>query len=293
VGAAATTPPRATAPADAARPPAAAAATGSAPPAPAPVAAEPGVDARSLATAAAGASATTVPPPAAEALRAAAAPRSGKASPASPSGPVDGAAKTAVSAVREAARGVETLVAGAPPAVEPGLATPATARHGGAPTALARGDAPASSPAEAGVDEVPAQIRRVAESGGRQLHVRLVPADLGRLDIRLDFDGEHGLKVQIRADNDQALDLLQRQGHQLERALQQSGFEVGRDAVRYELDTGGGRSARGGGGGAEGGGRGDGTPHPAGAEPDDGPADGAPEAPERGVEIRNVLDLHV
>jgi len=177
--------------------------------------------------------------------------------------------------------------------VEPGLATPATARHGGAPAVLSRGDAAAASPEEAGVDEVPARIRRVAESGGRQLQVRLMPAELGRLDIRLEFDGEQGLRVQIRADNDHALDLLQRQGHQLERALQQSGFEVGRDAVRYELDPGGGRFARGGGGGADGGGRDDGTPHHAGGDADDGPADGPPEAPERGVEIRNVLDLHV
>ena len=189
----------------------------------------------------------------------------------------------------------------APAALEPGLATTTDARRAAAGAGLARAE-PVALGGEAPLEEVPARIVRTAEAGGRQLQIRLQPAELGRLDIRLDFDGEQGVRVHIRADNEPALELLQRQGHTLERALQQSGFELGRDAIRYDLDPSGGRSARGGDASAGDGdghragrGQGDGEPGHGERAADDAGADAAnPPAPfGPGVPLRNVLDLHV
>jgi flagellar hook-length control protein FliK len=197
----------------------------------------------------------------------------------------------------EGAPSMDTLPAGAASTLDPGAALSANARQAVDPAGLVRGDALTGAFKEAPVEEMPARIVRTAEAGGRQLQVRLHPAELGRLDIRLDFDGERGLRVHIRADNDQALDLLQRQGHQLERALQQSGFDVGRDAIRYDLDQGGGRFGRGGAGGegAQPDGRHGRTPADGAGESagGDGTAPDRPPEPAHGVEIRNVLDLHV
>jgi hypothetical protein len=191
--------------------------------------------------------------------------------------------------------GGEATSPGAPAAAEPGLAPSTASRLGLDSAGLTRPESPPTPGGELPVDEVPARIVRTAEGGGRQLQVRLVPAELGRLDIRLDFDGDKGLRIYVRADNDQTLELLQRHGHQLERALQQSGFDIGRDAIRYDLDQSGGRFARGGGSGGEGaagGGRGDGAAAGAPGNDVDDAADEPGEAPSPGVTIRNVLDLH-
>jgi flagellar hook-length control protein FliK len=237
---------------------------------------------------------------AAAGARAAMTPRAAKADAAPGSAPAAAAARAAaVTGAVEAAGAVETTPAGAPPPVEPGLAPGAGARPAVAAIGLARGEATSAPFDEAVVDEVPARLVRTAEAGGRQLQVRLQPAELGRLDIRLDFDADKGVRIHIRADNDQALELLQRHGHQLERALQQSGFDVGRDAIRYDLDQGGGRFARGGGtgggtggdSGADAGGQGDGSEASAPAGDDAAAIDRA-ETPSPGVAIRNVLDLH-
>lgn len=107
------------------------------------------------------------------------------------------------------------------------------------PTPLSQPVAATARPLEPALpvpaDEVAVHVVKAAERGQTELQMRLHPEELGRIDVRLAFDGDNGVKVQIVADEAHAVDVLQRHGHELERALQQSGFEVSRDGIRYDV----------------------------------------------------------
>ncbi len=163
----------------------------------------------------------------------------------------------------------------------PTLAAGASSRPSEAP--------PAPAP-EVPPDEVSLHVARAAQGRQAELHLRLQPAALGRVDIRLEFEGETGVRVHIRAEDGAALELLQRHGHQLERALAASGLDLGRDGVRYDLDQQAGRDLRQGPSDqhrAQRGDRADGTTGEAATA-----ADAGPEPPASLFDARRVLDVH-
>ncbi len=93
----------------------------------------------------------------------------------------------------------------------------------------------AAADASARVEDVALHVAKAAKAGQSELQLRLHPAELGRVDIRLSFDGDTAVRVQIIAEEGRAIELLQRHGHELERALQQSGLELARDGIRYDV----------------------------------------------------------
>jgi flagellar hook-length control protein FliK len=80
-----------------------------------------------------------------------------------------------------------------------------------------------------------AHIQRAVVDGRDRISIALVPQDLGRIDISLDFDHGGKLSAVIAADRPQTLDLLQRDQRGLERALQDAGFKTDSGSLSFNL----------------------------------------------------------
>ncbi|MBV1889252.1 MAG: flagellar hook-length control protein FliK, partial [Proteobacteria bacterium] len=92
----------------------------------------------------------------------------------------------------------------------------------------------AGSPAE----QIATQITTAAKDGANQIKVQLHPADLGRVDIKLEMGHDGRIMAVITADNADSLDLLQQDSKQLEKALQDAGFDTGSDSLSFSLNQG-------------------------------------------------------
>jgi len=75
--------------------------------------------------------------------------------------------------------------------------------------------------------------------GGDELIVRLVPADLGRIEVRMAFDEHGALRASIAADSPVALDMLRRDSAELSRALGDAGVRSDANSLRFQSDGGG------------------------------------------------------
>ncbi len=82
---------------------------------------------------------------------------------------------------------------------------------------------------------VAATIQKAAASGETtDITLHLNPPDLGRVEVRMNFDKDKGLKTVIKAEKPETLAMLQRDVHVLERALHSTGMDT--DAgISFEL----------------------------------------------------------
>ncbi|MBI3440754.1 MAG: flagellar hook-length control protein FliK [Proteobacteria bacterium] len=79
------------------------------------------------------------------------------------------------------------------------------------------------------------QLQRNINAKIDTMTLQLEPADLGRLDIKLKFDKEGGVKAHLTADKPETLTLLQRDSHHLEKVLQQSGLDIDEKSLSFDL----------------------------------------------------------
>ncbi len=100
--------------------------------------------------------------------------------------------------------------------------------QGATPTAAA----PAAAISIAGL---PVAIASRALLGSSQFDIRLDPAELGRIDVRLDVDSNGQVTSHITADRPDTLSLLQSQQPQLERALEQAGLKTADNGLQFSL----------------------------------------------------------
>jgi flagellar hook-length control protein FliK len=84
-------------------------------------------------------------------------------------------------------------------------------------------------------DQLPLQIQRAVANGRDHITIQIVPHDLGRIEIKLDFDRAGTINTVIAADRPQTLDLLRRDAGGLERALQDAGFKTDGSSLSFNL----------------------------------------------------------
>ena len=151
-----------------------------------------------------------------------------------------------------------SVTTGSPASVDPSaLATTAPAiaatpvQHGqtSAPAAP-QGNAGAAAPSPA-AQVAPALVSLAqAPAGGSRLTLRLDPAELGHVQIRIDRAQDAPARVEITAERPETLALLQRDQPQLQRALDQAGVPADGRSLTFHVasqQTGGGQSWSGGG----------------------------------------------
>ncbi|MCG8596441.1 MAG: flagellar hook-length control protein FliK [Kiloniellales bacterium] len=126
---------------------------------------------------------------------------------------------------------------GADPAGSGGLrpgpaATPAVAGPGDF-AGLLRGTA---ADARGGANEqVAVQIRRAVATGNDRISIRLHPAELGRVQVRLEVADDGHVRALITAERPETLDLMQRDLRGLERALQDAGLKTDPGSLSFGL----------------------------------------------------------
>ena len=113
---------------------------------------------------------------------------------------------------------------------QPQLNSPAaTAAPGGAltVTAAANGPVPLSGLA--------VEIAASAKSGKSRFEIRLDPADLGRIDVRIDVDRNGQVTSHLTVEKPETLSMLRQDAPQLQRALDDAGFKTGDGGLQFSL----------------------------------------------------------
>lgn len=83
--------------------------------------------------------------------------------------------------------------------------------------------------------QVAIHVARAVEDGVRRLEVRLNPAELGRVEVKLDVAHDGRVVAVVAAERQETLDLLQRDARGLERALQDAGIRADSGSLNFTL----------------------------------------------------------
>lgn len=82
------------------------------------------------------------------------------------------------------------------------------------------------------------EIARHVAAGREEVLIRLDPAELGRIEVRLSFDREGSLRAVMAADSPAALDMLRREAGDLSRALADAGVRADPQSFRFDSRSG-------------------------------------------------------
>ena len=113
-----------------------------------------------------------------------------------------------------------------PPQLPP---APAISALAGSLSVTAAGNAPI--PLSGLAVEIAASVR----SGKSHFEIRLDPADLGRIDVRIDVDRDGQITSHLRVEKPETLLMLRQDAPQLQRALDDAGFKSGDGGLQFSL----------------------------------------------------------
>lgn len=85
------------------------------------------------------------------------------------------------------------------------------------------------------LEQVTFNVKTALTDGSSKITIQLHPADLGKVDIRLNVDASGKTSVVITADNHATLDLLQRDAQGLSRALNDAGLQTDSGSFSFNL----------------------------------------------------------
>ena len=109
---------------------------------------------------------------------------------------------------------------------------------GGAPAGAADLAGLTRAPAEGRAtpaQQVAVQIKRAVAAGNDRINIRLHPAELGRVQIRLEVADDGHVRALVTAERAETLDLMQRDPRGLERALQEAGLKTDSGSLSFNL----------------------------------------------------------
>ena len=150
-------------------------------------------------------------------------------------------ARPAAVTPEQAANQTATAQAALPEGLQPLNAPQATAQgYGSAPTAqpaaqahgadVVRVATPQQLPEAMGL-----AISRHVSAEATEFTLRLDPAELGRVEVKLEMGKDGKATVSIQADNASTFDLLRRDSHALERALAEAGLKLDSGGLNFSL----------------------------------------------------------
>lgn len=87
--------------------------------------------------------------------------------------------------------------------------------------------------------QVGREIIRRFDGGNTSFELRLDPAELGRVEVRMEVTRDHRVTAVITADNPQALTELARNARELEQQLQSAGLQLSDNGLSFDLRQGG------------------------------------------------------
>jgi flagellar hook-length control protein FliK len=84
-------------------------------------------------------------------------------------------------------------------------------------------------------EQIAVQIKNAMQNGNSRLTVALHPAELGRVEVKLDIDKDKKVTATVVVDRPGTLDLLRNDAKALERALQDAGLQTGDGSLSFNL----------------------------------------------------------
>jgi hypothetical protein len=84
-------------------------------------------------------------------------------------------------------------------------------------------------------EQVAVHIRKAVEDGLDRISILLNPAELGRIDIKLDVRADGSLRAAFAADRQQTLEMLKNDSRQLENALSEAGLRADAGGLNFSL----------------------------------------------------------
>ncbi|MBT1510779.1 flagellar hook-length control protein FliK [Bradyrhizobium sp. SRL28] len=106
------------------------------------------------------------------------------------------------------------------------ITTPATAAQ---LTATAAANTPVP------VSGLAMEIAASAKSGKTRFEIRLDPAELGRIDVRIDIDRHGQMTSHLTVERPETLSMLRQDANQLQRALDNAGLSTGNGGLQFSL----------------------------------------------------------
>ncbi len=82
--------------------------------------------------------------------------------------------------------------------------------------------------------QIAVHIRNGLKASADSIHVRLQPAELGRVEVRMQIDGDKNVQAVITVEKSETLDFLERDSRVLQRALEDAGFKTDRDSFTFQ-----------------------------------------------------------
>jgi flagellar hook-length control protein FliK len=79
------------------------------------------------------------------------------------------------------------------------------------------------------------EIAASVKSGKSSFEIRLDPADLGRIDVRIDVDRNGQVTSHLTVEKPETLSMLRQDAPQLQRQLDDAGFKTGSDGLQFSL----------------------------------------------------------
>jgi len=79
------------------------------------------------------------------------------------------------------------------------------------------------------------QLQQNANNQVSKMKLQLVPEELGKLDIELKFGKDGSIKARLTAEKSETLSMLQKDSSQLQKVLQEAGFDVNQDSLSFDL----------------------------------------------------------
>jgi len=83
--------------------------------------------------------------------------------------------------------------------------------------------------------QITTAISQHLANGQKTFRMQLFPAELGQVDVRMEFASDGKMQAFLTVDNERTLSLLQRDQASLERALQQNGFDTSQNNLNFSL----------------------------------------------------------
>jgi flagellar hook-length control protein FliK len=79
------------------------------------------------------------------------------------------------------------------------------------------------------------EIAASVKSGKSSFEIRLDPADLGRIDVRIDIDRNGQVTSHLTVEKPETLSMLRQDAPQLQRALDDAGLKTGNNGLQFSL----------------------------------------------------------
>lgn len=85
------------------------------------------------------------------------------------------------------------------------------------------------------IPQVAFEVARQFEAGNTRFQIRLDPADLGRIDVKLDLDKQGTISAHMVVERPETLDLMMRDQRALQQALQHAGLDTSKTNLEFSL----------------------------------------------------------